>query len=152
MPERDSLFQFFRETSGLVEINSQLIIPPEQSSFPIGTVSSLTVLKRDGRQVVMNVSVPKPRWRKQPFAEPRTVSFAELDGHVAYLKTTIAPGLAGVDIAWEFDADGYLRGFGLHCGCHCTICRCVMPHNYGTTGISIFDGNRLERYTCCSAF
>jgi carboxyl-terminal processing protease len=51
----------------------------------------------------MNVAIPKPRWRKQPFAEPRTVSFAELDHRLAYLKTTIAPGLVGIDIAREFD-------------------------------------------------
>ena len=87
----------------LVKINTQTIIPPEQPSFPMGAVSSLTVLKRDGRQVAVNITIPKPRWKKQPFAEPRTVSFAELDGHVAYLKTTIAPGIVGVDIAREFD-------------------------------------------------
>ena len=88
----------------LVKIDAQTIIPPEQPSFPMGTVSALTIQKRDGRQVVINVSVPKPRWRKQPFAEPRTVSFVELADHVGYLKTTIAPGLVGVDIAREFDA------------------------------------------------
>jgi C-terminal processing protease CtpA/Prc len=90
-------------TDVLIEINRQTVVPPDQPSFPMAGASSLTVLKRDGRQANMNIAIPKPRWRKQPFAEPLTVSFAELDDRLAYLKTTIAPGLVGIDIAREFD-------------------------------------------------
>jgi len=90
-------------TDVLLGINGQPIIPPEQPSFPMASGSSLTVLKRSGREVDITLAIPKLRWRKQPFAEPRTVSFANLDGGVGYLKTTIAPGIAGVAIAHEYD-------------------------------------------------
>ena len=88
----------------LVEINHRPADPSEQPSFPMGAVTSITIEKPHGRQVLLKIRIPKPRWRHQPYAEPRTVSFAELSGHIGYLKTTIAPGLLGLDVAREFDA------------------------------------------------
>ena len=90
-------------TDLLLEINRQPISPPDQPSFSMASGSSLAVLKRGGRKVDITMAIPKPRWRKQPFAEPRTVSFSTLDGGIGYLKTTIAPGIVGVEIAHEYD-------------------------------------------------
>ncbi len=87
----------------LIAINQRPIVPPEQPTFPMGTASSITVEKRDGRQILINVAVPNPRSRRQPYAEPRSVCFSRLEGEIGYLKATIFPGVLGIDAARELD-------------------------------------------------
>lgn len=87
----------------LLEINQQAVNPPELPRFPMGEVSSVAIQKPSGRRLAASVHVPRPRWRQQPYAEPRTVSFAQLDDRIGYMKTTIAPGVLGVDVGREID-------------------------------------------------
>jgi carboxyl-terminal processing protease len=51
----------------------------------------------------LNVDIPVPRSRKQPYAEPKAVTFSTLDASIGYLKVSILPGLLGLDVAREID-------------------------------------------------
>ncbi|MGH9342818.1 MAG: S41 family peptidase [Terriglobia bacterium] len=88
----------------LLSINDKPIAPPEQPMFPMGTTAAVTVRKWDQGESTVNITIPSPRTRKQPYAEPRAVSFRKLDGNIGYLKATIFPGLLGIDVARELDA------------------------------------------------
>jgi carboxyl-terminal processing protease len=95
----------------LVAVDGRPITPPEQPSFPMGTVTSVRVQKYGGRESLVDCVIPKPRSRKQPYSEPRVASAYALNDEVGYLKTTIAPGLIGIDLAHELDAAiGSLNG------------------------------------------
>jgi carboxyl-terminal processing protease len=88
----------------LISTNGRPIIPPEQPMFPMGTTAAVAVRKRDQSEATVNIMIPSPRTRKQPYAEPRAVSFRKLDGNIGYLKATIFPGLLGIDVAHALDA------------------------------------------------
>jgi carboxyl-terminal processing protease len=88
----------------LVSVNGRALIPPEQPMFPMGTTAAVAVRKRDQSEATVNITIPSPRTRKQPYAEPRAVSFRKLDGNIGYLKATIFPGLLGIDVARALDA------------------------------------------------
>jgi carboxyl-terminal processing protease len=51
----------------------------------------------------LQIAVPTPRSRKQPYCEPKAVSFSRLDGNVGYIKVSIFPGLLGLNVAREID-------------------------------------------------
>jgi carboxyl-terminal processing protease len=87
----------------LTALNGKPIIPPEQPMFPMGTVAHLQV-NRDGAAVLLEVSVPIPRSRKQPYAEPQAVIHSRLRDSIGYLRVSILPGLLGLDVAREIDA------------------------------------------------
>ncbi|MGH9327272.1 MAG: S41 family peptidase [Terriglobia bacterium] len=87
----------------ILSINGKPIVPPEQPSFPMGTTVFLTIRRSDGSESTVKITIPKPRTRKQPYAEPRAVSFRRLDSEIGYLKATIFPGLLGIDVALQLD-------------------------------------------------
>lgn len=87
----------------LLAINGKSITPPEQPMFPMGGTAEATLRRRDQTESTVNIRIPNPRTRRQPYAEPREVSFRKLDGGIGYLKATIFPGLLGVDVARELD-------------------------------------------------
>src|SRR3954454_23074756 len=87
----------------LRSINGKPIVPPEQAMFPMGTEATLSV-DRNGTGLDIRVSIPVPRSRKQPYAEPTPVTSARLDRNIGYLKVTILPGLLGLDVARAIDA------------------------------------------------
>ena len=71
--------------------------------FPMGAIVHLTVL-RNSQEVALEVNVPAPRSREQPYAEPKAVAFSTLDHSIGYLKVSILPGLLGLDVARQIDA------------------------------------------------
>jgi C-terminal processing protease CtpA/Prc len=83
--------------------NGTTLVPPEQPMFAMGTEAELQV-DRDGKEIALKVTIPVPRSRKQPYAEPKPVMFSQLDGNIGYLKVTILPGLLGLDVARSIDA------------------------------------------------
>src|SRR5579884_908425 len=87
----------------LVGINGGTITPPEQPMFPMGTLAELSV-QRNSHEVALKANVPTPRTRKQPYSEPKAVTFSKLDGNIGYLKVSILPGLLGLDVARQIDA------------------------------------------------
>lgn len=86
----------------LIAVNGAAVFPPEQPMFPMGTLVHLTV-ERSSQHLVLEVDIPAPRSRKQPYSEPKAVSFSKLPGGVGYLKVSILPGLLGLDVAREMD-------------------------------------------------
>ncbi len=87
----------------LLAVNGRPLTPPEQPMFPMGATADVTVRKRDHSEATVKITIPNPRTRKQPYAEPRAVSFRKLDGNVGYLKVTIFPGLLGIDLGRDLN-------------------------------------------------
>lgn len=87
----------------LVEINGSVIPVADSPAFPMGALARVKVL-RNSREVTLDIDVPVPRSRKQPYAEPKAVSFSTLNHSIGYLKVSILPGLLGLDVAREIDA------------------------------------------------
>jgi carboxyl-terminal processing protease len=88
----------------LLSMNGHPLAPPEQPMFPMGTTAAVKVRKKDQTEATLNITIPNPRTRRQPYAEPRAVSFRKLDGRIGCIKATIFPGLLGIDVARELDA------------------------------------------------
>jgi C-terminal processing protease CtpA/Prc len=87
----------------LHSINGAPMYPPEQPMFPMGTAVELTLL-RGTDDITLRIVIPEPKSRKQPYSEPRAVTWARLDSDVGYLKVTILPGQLGLDVARAIDA------------------------------------------------
>lgn len=87
----------------LVKINDKPIAPPEQPMFPMGADATLAV-NRLGNDILIPVSIPVPRSRKQPYSEPKPVIHSVLDGSIGYLKVSILPGMLGLNVAREIDS------------------------------------------------
>jgi carboxyl-terminal processing protease len=87
----------------LLAINGQEITPPQQPMFPMGVTIPVTIRKRDQSEKRIDIVVPKPRSRRQPYAEPLPVISNKLNGRIGYLKATIFPGLLGIDVARSLD-------------------------------------------------
>jgi C-terminal processing protease CtpA/Prc len=86
----------------LLSVNGKPITPPEVPMFPMGA----EVLLRMGRgdeELGVPVSIPVPRSRKQPHAEPDAVIAKPLSENTGYLKVSILPGLLGLDVSRSID-------------------------------------------------
>jgi C-terminal processing protease CtpA/Prc len=86
----------------LKAINGAIVAPPNQPMFPMGTQATLLV-QRGSDQLMLTATIPRPRSRKQPYAEMRAVMFSTLEDNVGYLKVSILPGLLGLDVARQID-------------------------------------------------
>jgi len=71
--------------------------------FPMGTTPRLTI-ERNAGAVNLDLTIPPPRSRKQPYSEPKPVISSTLGDSTGYLKVTIFPGLLGLDVAREIDS------------------------------------------------
>src|SRR5580700_4375817 len=87
----------------LKSVNGTVVRPPEQPMFPMGSQVDLAV-RRGGDDIVLSVTIPKPRDRKQPYSEPKAVAWARTENSVGYLKVTILPGQLGLDVSRAMDA------------------------------------------------
>jgi carboxyl-terminal processing protease len=84
-------------------VDAHTVTPPEQPMFPMGSKPRISVV-RDSVPTDLEVDIPIPRSRKQPYAEPKAVVSSVLEGGIGYLKVAILPGLLGLDVAREIDA------------------------------------------------
>jgi C-terminal processing protease CtpA/Prc len=75
----------------LKSVNGTFVCPPEQPMFPMGSQVELA-LRRGDDHIVLRVTIPRPRDRKQPYSEPKAVAWARMKDSVGYLKVTILPG------------------------------------------------------------
>jgi carboxyl-terminal processing protease len=92
-----------RPLDRLKTINAAVVMPPEQPMFPMGTNPRLTV-ERNSEVLDLNLSIPPPRSRKQPYSEPKAVISSILRDAIGYLKVVIFPGLLGLDVSREIDS------------------------------------------------
>jgi carboxyl-terminal processing protease len=86
----------------LVAIDDKPVGEKEAPMFPMGSEQMLRVL-RGSDEVVLRVSIPNPKSRKQPSAQPDPVTWKSLPDGVGYLKVAILPGLLGLDVARQID-------------------------------------------------
>jgi C-terminal processing protease CtpA/Prc len=86
----------------IVSIGDRIGKPEEQPMFPMGVDLPICV-RRGLDEFRFVLSIPRPRSRKQPYAEPQAVTWKVLDDQVGYLKVAILPGLLGLDVAREID-------------------------------------------------
>lgn len=86
----------------LKALNDKPILPPDPPMFAMGADWSLDI-QRDREELNLKIAVPTPRSRKQPYCEPKAVSFSRLDGNVGYMKVSVFPGLLGLNVAREID-------------------------------------------------
>jgi carboxyl-terminal processing protease len=86
----------------LKAINGKSINPPDAPMFPMGTDVALQVLRGD-QELILPISIPAPKSRKQPYAEPEAVVSKPLSDDTGYLKVSILPGLLGLDVARAID-------------------------------------------------
>jgi len=86
----------------LTAINGKPVNPPDAPMFPMGTEVALEV-QRGSDELTLQISIPAPRSRKQPYAEPEAVVSKPLSADTGYLKVSILPGLLGLDVARAID-------------------------------------------------
>jgi C-terminal processing protease CtpA/Prc len=86
----------------LLSVNGKPITPPEAPMFPMGA-EVLLKIGRGQEEVDVPVSIPVPRSRKQPHAEPEAVIAKPLSENTGYLKVSILPGLLGLDVSRSID-------------------------------------------------
>ena len=95
----------------LIAINGKPINPPDAPMFPMGADVAVQI-QRGSEDLTLSISIPAPRSRKQPYAEPEAVVSKQLTSDTGYLKVTILPGLLGLDVARSIDkAVGELSSF-----------------------------------------
>jgi C-terminal processing protease CtpA/Prc len=70
--------------------------------FPMGT-EVLLQIERGRDELSIPVSIPVPRSRKQPHAEPQAVIAKPISDTTGYLKVSILPGLLGLDVSRSID-------------------------------------------------
>jgi C-terminal processing protease CtpA/Prc len=92
-----------RPLDRLKTINAAVVAPPDQPMFPMGTNPRLTV-QRNSEILDLDLSIPPPRSRKQPYSEPKAVIWSILGESLGYLKVVIFPGLLGLDVSREIDS------------------------------------------------
>jgi carboxyl-terminal processing protease len=85
----------------LLQVGHRDVAPPESPSFAVGSATSVTVGKPDGRTATLTVSVPMPKSLKPPVVVPRPVSFRRLDRGIGLIKVAMFPGIVGIDVAKE---------------------------------------------------
>jgi carboxyl-terminal processing protease len=90
-------------TDVLLAIDGKPLSPPRPAMFPMGTKVVVSI-ERGGRRQDLEIEIPEPRSRKQPYSEPRNVIASHIAPALGYLKVTIFPGLIGIDVAADLDA------------------------------------------------
>ncbi len=86
----------------LTAVNGKPISPPEAPMFAMGT-DVVAQIQRGSEDLTLTISIPTPRSRKQPYAEPEAVVSKPLSVTTGYLKVSILPGLLGLDVARAID-------------------------------------------------
>ena len=87
----------------LLTMNGHQIDLTKPPVFPVGGAVTVSIRKKDGRNVQAAITVPKLRASKQPFTLPQPVVSSKLEDQTAYLKVNMFPGLVGIDVSRDID-------------------------------------------------
>lgn len=87
----------------LLSMNGQPIDATKPPAFPVGQGVTVSIRKKDGREIQAAISVPKPKSGRQPFSLPQPVVYSKLQDGVGYLKINMFPGLVGIDMSRDID-------------------------------------------------
>jgi carboxyl-terminal processing protease len=89
----------------LIAIAGAGIEPPHAPAFEMGRRTEVTISRKGQRQVVqIDLATQKPKYRSNPYSEPKSVAASLIDGSIANLKISLFPGMVGIDFANEVTA------------------------------------------------
>jgi carboxyl-terminal processing protease len=96
----------------LIAIGPQELEPPVSPAFEMGNRTEI-VISRAGekRALHIDLTTPQPKYRSNPYSEPKSVVASLLDGSIANLKVSLFPGYIGMEFANKVSAafNGILR-------------------------------------------
>lgn len=87
----------------LLRMNGQEIDTTKPPVFPVGGGVTVSIRKKDGREIQAAIAIPKPKSGKQPFSLPQPVVYSKLQNGIGYLKVNMFPGLVGIDVSRDID-------------------------------------------------
>lgn len=97
----------------LIAVGPREAEPPVSPAFEMGHRTEI-VISRAGekRSLHIDLTTQKPKYRSNPYSEPKSVAASLLDKSIANLKISLFPGYIGIEFANEISAvfDGVLRG------------------------------------------
>jgi carboxyl-terminal processing protease len=89
----------------LIAIAGSEIEPPNAPAFQMGRKTEITISRRGQRQAVqIDLATQKPKYRSNPYSEPKSVAASLIGGSIANLKISLFPGMVGIDFANEVTA------------------------------------------------
>jgi C-terminal processing protease CtpA/Prc len=83
----------------LLRVDGKEVVPPEHPVFPMGSSSTLDIVRNDGNERTVSVTVARPKGKKLHFVEPTLVQAKRLSGKLGYVKVAMFPGMIGVEVA-----------------------------------------------------
>lgn len=96
----------------LLDIAGKAISPPDKVAFEMNRRTDITVSRAGQRRTAqIDLTTQKPKYRDNPYSEPRSVAGALVERTIGNLKVSLFPGLIGIDFANEVTTaiDGTLR-------------------------------------------
>ena len=89
----------------LIAIAGTEIAPPNAPAFEMGRKTEITISRKGQRQgIQIDLATQKPKYRSNPYSEPKSVAASLIDGSIANLKISLFPGQVGIDFANEVTA------------------------------------------------
>jgi C-terminal processing protease CtpA/Prc len=71
----------------------------------MGRKTEITISRKGQRQgIQIDLATQKPKYRSNPYSEPKSVAASLIDGSIAILKISLFPGQVGIDFANEVTA------------------------------------------------
>jgi carboxyl-terminal processing protease len=89
-----------RSGDALIAIDKTPVVPPERPAFRMAERVPV-VISRDGqrRDVQVALATQKPKFKDNPYSEPKSVTARVIDSAVGSLKVSLFPGFLGIDFA-----------------------------------------------------
>jgi len=97
----------------LITVSGREMEPPISPAFEMGRGSEIAVSRAGQRRSLrIDLTAQKPKYRSNPYSEPKSVAASILDRSIANLKVSLFPGYIGIEFANEVSAafEGVLRG------------------------------------------
>ena len=102
LPEGVAERSVIKPGDALIAIAGTEIAPPNAPAFEMGRRTEITISRKGQRQVVqIDLATQKPKYRSNPYSEPKSVAASLIDGSIANLKISLFPGQVGIDFANE---------------------------------------------------
>lgn len=96
----------------LITIGAREAEPPASPAFEMGQRTEIVVSRAgDKHSLHIDLTTQKPKYRSNPYSEPKSVAASLIDKSIANLKVSLFPGYVGIEFANEVSAafDGILR-------------------------------------------
>jgi C-terminal processing protease CtpA/Prc len=94
-----------RPGDALISVHGKGVTPPQKPAFPMGERIPV-VISRNGqrRETHIELSTPQPKYKDNPYAEPKSITARIVDGSIGQVKVSLFPGKLGIDFANEIEA------------------------------------------------